>query len=255
MNVADWLRSLGLSQYEAAFRESEIDADVLPELTEQHLKDLGVSLGHRLKMLRAIRALAEHTSVKEQPAPLPEAKPHARAERRQLTVMFCDLVGSTALSQGIDPEDLRAVIRSFQDAAAGAIGRFEGHVAKFMGDGVLAYFGYPRAHEDDAERAVRAGIALVEAVGGLKHGDRAALEVRVGIATGLAVVGDIVGEGGAREEAAVGEMLNLAARLQQIATPDTVVVAPATRALLGQVFELESRGAQVPRYSRASSIR
>jgi class 3 adenylate cyclase len=209
MDVVDWLRTLGLGQYEGAFRESDIDFGVLPELNDQHLKDLGVSLGHRLKMLRAIRTLAEYTPVKEQPARLPEAKPHAQAERRQLTVMFCDLVGSTALSQGMDPEDLRAVIRSFQDTAAGAIGRFEGHVAKFMGDGVLAYFGYPRAHEDDAERAVRAGIALVEAVGGLKHGGRAALEVRVGIATGLAVVGDIVGEGGA-----LSRVVNLESRLE-----------------------------------------
>jgi class 3 adenylate cyclase/tetratricopeptide (TPR) repeat protein len=235
--IAEWLDAIGLAKYQTVFADNEIDWSLLPKLTEADLKELGLPFGPRKKLLEAIASLSAT------PVAASSGKPR-EAERRQLTVVFCDLVGSTALSQGMDPEDLRAVIRSFQDAAAGAITRFEGHVAKFMGDAVLAYFGYPRAHEDDAERAVRAGIALVEAVRGLKHGERSALEVRVGIATGLAVVGDVVGEGGAREETAVGEMLNLAARLQQIATPGAVVVAPATRALLGQMFELESLGAK-----------
>jgi class 3 adenylate cyclase len=233
--IDDWLEAIGLAKYQKVFADNEIDWSLLPKLTDADLKELGLPLGPRKMLLEAIANLDA--------TPVATAGKPREAERRQLTVMFCDLVGSTALSQGMDPEDLRAVIRSFQDAAAGAIVRFEGHVAKFMGDGVLAYFGWPRAHEDDAERAVRAGLALVEAVHGLEHG--VALDVRVGIATGLAVVGDVVGEGSAREEAAVGEMLNLAARLQQIATPGTVVVAQATRALLGQVFELESQGAQI----------
>jgi class 3 adenylate cyclase len=235
--IAEWLEAIGLAKYQSVFADNEIDWSLLPKLTDLDLKELGLPLGPRKKLLEAI------ANLDVTPAAASVGKPR-EAERRQLTVVFCDLVGSTALSQGMDPEDLRAVIRSFQDAAAGAIVRFEGHVAKFMGDGVLAYFGYPRAHEDDAERAVRAGLALVEAVRGLKHGESIALDVRVGIATGLAVVGDVVGEGGAREEAAVGEMLNLAARLQQIAAPGAVVISPATKALLGQMFELESQGRQ-----------
>jgi class 3 adenylate cyclase len=153
--VAQWLDAIGLAKYQTVFADNEIDWSLLPKLTEADLKEFGLPLGPRKKLLEAIATLDATPVVASAVKP--------RAERRQLTVVFCDLVGSTALSQGMDPEDLRAVIRSFQDAAAGAIVRFEGHVAKFMGDGVLAYFGYPRAHEDDAERAVRAGIALVEA--------------------------------------------------------------------------------------------
>ena len=234
--IAEWLEAIGLAKYQTVFADHEIDWSLLPKLTDADLKELGLPFGPRKKLLEAV------ANLDTAPVALSAGKPR-EAERRQLTVLFCDLVGSTALSQGTDPEDLRVVIRSFQDAAAGAVARYEGHVAKFMGDGLLAYFGYPVAHEDDAERAVRAGIALVEAVRGLKHGSRAALDVRVGIATGLVVVGDVVGEGAAREEAAVGEMLNLAARLQQIAAPGAVVVAAATKALLGQLFELESQGA------------
>ncbi|TIW61020.1 MAG: hypothetical protein E5V49_13080 [Mesorhizobium sp.] len=234
--IAEWLEAIGLAKYQTVFADNEIDWSLLPRLTDADLKELGLPLGPRKKLLEAIANLDA--------TPVATAEKPRQAERRQLTVVFCDLVGSTALSQGMDPEDLRAIIRSFQDAAAGAIARFEGHVAKFMGDGVLAYFGYPRAHEDDAERAVRAGIALVEAIHGLRNGEVTALDARVGIATGLAVVGDVVGEGGAREEAAVGETLNLAARLQQIAAPGAVVVAAATKTLLGQVFEFESLGPQ-----------
>jgi hypothetical protein len=163
MDVGDWLRTLGLGQYEAAFRESEIDAEVLSELNDQHLKDLGVVLGHRLKILRALRELAATASSTAQVGPPSEPQPRVAAERRQLTVMFCDLVGSTALSARLDPEDMREIIGAFQHCCSGVITKFGGYVAKFMGDGVLAYFGYPQAHEDDAERAVRAGLALVQA--------------------------------------------------------------------------------------------
>ncbi len=250
MDIGAWLRNLGLERYEAAFRDNEIDAEVLPTLTAEDLKDLGVTvIGHRRKLLNAIAALAEAA----EPAPGPQteagegAKASARArpaeaERRQLTVMFVDLVGSTELSARLDPEDMREVIRAYQDACAGVITRFEGFVAKFMGDGVLAYFGYPRAHEDEAERAVRAGLALAATVGGLSVRDGEALAARIGIATGLVVVGDLVGEGAAREQAVVGDTPNLAARLQGIAPPGQVVIADATRRLLGAGFALEDLG-------------
>jgi len=152
--IADWLIKLGMSEYVERFAENDIEIDVLSELTDQDLERLGVSLGHRRRMLRAIRELVGPAPAAAQPA-VTEPKPQDTAERRQLTVMFCDLVGSTALSAGLDPEDMREVIRAYQDACSGAIARYDGFVAKFMGDGVLAYFGFPRAHEDDAERAVQ----------------------------------------------------------------------------------------------------
>jgi class 3 adenylate cyclase/tetratricopeptide (TPR) repeat protein len=239
--IAQWIASLGLDKYAGAFADAEIDLDVLRDLTEADLERLGIPLGPRKKLLKAIAALRDAgaggaTVVTSSPSTATPPRPEA--ERRQLTVMFADMVGSTALSQGMDPEELREVIRSFQDAAAGAVARFDGYVAKFMGDGLLAYFGWPQAHEDDAERAVRAGLALVEVAGQLKHPQ----QVRVGIATGLVVVGDVLGAGGAREEAAIGETLNLAARLQGEAPPGGVLVAPETRALLGGLFELEALG-------------
>ena len=174
----------------------------------------------------------------------PAALAHrSEAERRQLTVMFVDLVGSTALSARLDPEDMSALIRAYHNAVACEIARFEGHVAKFMGDGVLAYFGWPQAHEDDAERAVRAALAVVQAVGGLKTAD-GALAARVGIATGLVVVGDLIGQGAAQEEAVVGETPNLAARLQALAEPGKVIISRATRHLIGGLFELTDLGPQ-----------
>jgi class 3 adenylate cyclase/tetratricopeptide (TPR) repeat protein len=239
MDVGTWLSGLGLSQYEAVFRESEIDADVLTELTDQHLKDLGVALGHRLRMLRAIRELADDAPVKAS-----SAKPQDAADRRQLTVMFCDLVDSTALTAQLDPEDMGDVLRAFQRAVAAAVARFDGHVAKWTGDGASVYFGYPRAHEDDAERATRASIALVEAVGKLRRERGIALEVRIGISTGLVVVGELIGEGEARERGVVGDTPNLASRLQTLAEPDTVVVSESTRRLLGRNFELQPLGPQ-----------
>src|SRR5215471_6400998 len=170
MDVGGWLRNLGLGQYEALFRVSDIDADILPELTEVDLEKLGVSLGHRKRLLRVISGLAAAGTLAA-PAASTDPKPQDGAERRQLTVMFCDLVGSTALSVRFDPEELRDELRAYQNAVSGVVARYDGLVAKYMGDGVLIYFGYPRAHEDDAERAVRAGLEIAAAVTRLEtHG-------------------------------------------------------------------------------------
>jgi class 3 adenylate cyclase/tetratricopeptide (TPR) repeat protein len=249
MDIVVWLRSLGLGRYEAAFRENEIDETVLPGLTAEDLKELGVAaLGHRRKLLDAIAALRTDAGGKAASADVatasnaPSASPDDRAERRQVTVMFSDLVGSTALSARMDPEDLRALISAYQKCVAETVQRFGGFVAKYMGDGVLIYFGYPQAHEDDAERAVRAGLELVAAVSDLKT--HAPLQTRVGIATGLVVVGDLIGSGASQEQAIVGETPNLAARLQGVAEPNKVVLAEGTRKLLGSLFELEDLGPQ-----------
>jgi class 3 adenylate cyclase/predicted ATPase len=237
MDIATWLRSLGMQQYEAAFRDNAVDATVLPELTAEDLKDLGVNLvGHRRKLLAAIAALNSDGDA------APEAvTPAAAAERRQLTVMFCDLVGSTALSTRLDPEDLREVIAVYHRAVAGIVTGFDGFVSRYMGDGVLVYFGYPQAHEDDAERAVRAGLGAIDAVSRLDV-ESVKLETRVGIATGLVVVGDLIGAGSAQEQSVVGETPNLAARLQTLAEPDTVVIAATTRRLVGDLFEYRDLG-------------
>ena len=247
MDIVVWLRSLGLGKYEAAFRENEIDETVLASLTHETLKELGVTaVGHRLKLLDAIASLPKDASGKPSSVDAAttssalSAKPEDRAERRQVTVMFSDLVGSTALSARMDPEDLREVISAYQKCVAETVQRFGGFVAKYMGDGVLVYFGYPQAHEDDAERAVRAGLELVAAVGGLKT--HAPLQARVGIATRLVVVGDLIGSGASQEQAIVGETPNLAARLQGVAEPNSVVIAESTRKLLGNLFELEDLG-------------
>jgi class 3 adenylate cyclase/tetratricopeptide (TPR) repeat protein len=236
-------------KYEALFRENEIDETVLPSLTEEHLKQLGVTaLGRRVKLLDAIAALRNDASGRT-PAvdaatvsSTPSAHPEDRAERRQVTVMFSDLVGSTALSARMDPEDLREVISAYQKCVAETVQRFAGFVAKYMGDGVLVYFGYPQAHKDDAERAVRAALKLVAAVGGLKT--HAPLQTRVGIATGLVVVADLIGSGASQEQAIVGETPNLAARLQGIAEPNCVIIAESTRKLVGNLFELEALGSR-----------
>jgi class 3 adenylate cyclase/tetratricopeptide (TPR) repeat protein len=245
MDVGGWLRRLGLEQYEASFRENKIDDTVLPRLTAEDLKDLGVRfVGHRRRLLDAIAALRAESSA---PAPLSDAPLKTdkaakdTAERRQVTVMFADLVGSTALSARVDPEDLREVIAAYQTCVAEAVRRFGGFVAKYMGDGVLVYFGYPQAHEDDAERAVRSGLVLIESMKQLDADER--LRVRVGIATGLVVVGDLIGIGAAQEQAVVGETPNLAARLQAVAEPDSVVIAASTRRLIGGLFEYDDLGA------------
>src|SRR5215469_11788253 len=267
MDIAAWLRGLDLERYEAAFRENEIDWALLPKLTAEDLKDLGIVLvGHRRKLLEAIAQLSA-ANVPPDPippapsgvspfstpgTPFPGAQPaapahpaeaRAEAERRQLTIMFCDLVGSTPLSTRLDPEDLRDVIGAYHRAVAEVVASFEGFVAKYMGDGVLAYFGYPRAHEDDAERAVRAGLALVEAVPRLELVAQAGLQVRIGIATGLVVVGDLTGSGEAQERSVVGETPNLAARLQEMAPTNGVMIAETTRRLLGDLFEYRDLGA------------
>src|SRR5215472_15191912 len=229
--IEEWLQTLGLPQYGPAFIAADIDLSVLPELTEADLERLGVTLGHGKKLLRAIAALAP---------PAPAAAPEA--ERRQVTVMFCDLVGSTALSARLDPEDLREVIGRYHACVADTVSRFDGFVAKYMGDGVLVYFGYPQAHEDDAEQAVRAGLALVDVVGELEA--PGPLQLRIGIATGLVVVGDLIGTGSAQEPAIVGETPNLAARLQALAEPNAVVIAESTRRLIGARFEVADLGLQ-----------
>ena len=240
--IADWLEKLGMSEYAGRFAENRIDFSVLRDLTDQDLKDLGVVLGDRRKILRAISELAGAAPATSQVHAVTEPRPQDAAERRQVTVMFSDLVGSTALSARMDPEDLREVISAYQKCVAEAVRRFGGFVAKYMGDGVLVYFGFPMAHEDDAERAVRAGLELVASVGALKT--HAPLQTRVGVATGLVVVGSLIGSGASQEQAIVGETPNLAARLQGIAEPNSVVIAESTRKLVGNLFELEDLGAQ-----------
>ncbi len=244
MDIGGWLRSLGLEQYEVAFRENAIDDSVLSSLTAEDLKELGVdAVGHRRKLLNAIAALRADADLK---AASPDAfstideSAKDTAERRQVTVMFSDLVGSTALSASMDPEDLRELISAYQKCVAETVRRFGGFVARYLGDGVVVYFGYPQAHEDDAERAVRAGLELITAVAGLKR--RAPQQVRVGIATGLVVVGYLIPSGESEERGMVGETPNLAARLQTIAEPNMVVIAESTRRLLGSFFQLDDLG-------------
>jgi class 3 adenylate cyclase/tetratricopeptide (TPR) repeat protein len=246
-DLRGWLRAQNLEQLAETFEANDIDIDILSELTDGDLEKLGVSIGNRRRLLKAIS---------EGTAKSPESKAASTealgafapseatgAERRQVTVLFCDMVGSTALSEAVDPELLGALIRRYQDAAAGAIGRYGGFVAKFMGDGVLAYFGFPHAFEDAAERAVRAAIGILAQIGKIARPDGAALQARVGIATGLVVVGEIIGAGSAQERTIVGETPNLAARLQALAAPNTILISEATQNLLGGLFELESAGA------------
>jgi class 3 adenylate cyclase/predicted ATPase len=237
MDVAKWLRGLGLEQYAPAFRDNDIDAKVLRRLTGEDLRELGVrSIGHRRRLLDAISALGAVMANVDVTTASHDVPPMGEAERRQLTVMFCDLVGSTELAARLDPEDLRDVIGAYHRAVAGVVTSFEGFVAKYMGDGVLIYFGYPQANEDDAEHAVRAGLGAIQAVVRLDV-KSVKLQARVGIATGLVVVGDLIGEGSAQEQSVVGETPNLAARLQAPAAPDAVVIAAATRRLVGDLFE------------------
>ena len=244
MDIGDWLRQLGLERYEQAFRDNDIVPSVLPALTDADLKELGLTLGHRRLLLKAIHELERTgTAADARPSEPTRAPASATAERRQLTVLFCDLVGSTQLSAQLDPEDVGAVIRSYQERCGEVVSRWEGHIAKYMGDGVLAYFGWPRAHEDDAERAVRAGLDLSKEVGQLSATDGAPLSARIGIATGVVMVGDLVGEGAAQERRVVGDTPNLAARLQALAEPGAVVISEGTRRLLGGLFELADLGA------------
>jgi len=263
-DIAKWLESQGLGEYVEAFANNKIDADVLPSLTSDDLKELGfAAVGDRRRLLRAIASLSapdigqRHEGAA---APVTSAEPSQEVspERRQLTVMFCDLVGSTPLSVEFDPEDVADVIRSYHTSCTKIVGRWDGHIAKFMGDGVLVYFGWPRAHEDDAERAVEAGLELTLAVSTLDTAIGRPMAARVGIATGLVMVGETTGTGTARERAVVGETPNLAARLQGIAEPGTVVVAASTRQLLGNLFETAELGEHLlkgfPEPVRASRV-
>jgi class 3 adenylate cyclase/tetratricopeptide (TPR) repeat protein len=240
-SVAEWLASLGLSKYTQLFAENGIDYSVLQDLTDGDLKELGVLLGHRRAILRAIAQTDESAGSFASVAAVPVQRDDA--DRRQLTVMFCDLVGSTSLSKRLDPEDMREVIGAYYKVCADIANEAGGFVAKYMGDGVLVYFGYPQAHEDDAERAVGAGLALVRAIGRLDAaaGDR--LRARIGIATGVVVVGDLKGDGQAQERGVVGETPNLAARLQTLANPGTVVISASTKRLTGALFEYRDLGA------------
>ena len=249
MDIDSWLRGIGLGQYTEIFHANDIDGELLSRLTNDDLKDIGVaSFGHRKKLLEAIAELAGAPAALALPSiPIAEAPPisasvEAAGERRQVTVMFSDLVGSTALSARMDPEDLREVISAYQKCVAETVQRFGGFVAKYMGDGVLIYFGYPQAHEDDADRAVRAGLEVIAAVSALKSA--VPLQTRVGIATGMVVVGDLIGSGEAQERGIVGETPNLAARLQGIAEPNMVVIADGTRQLIGDLFELQYLGSK-----------
>ncbi len=250
--ISPWLRELGLDEYSALFAEHKIDFEVLSELTESDLKDLDIPLGHRKKLLKAIAALdGPDAPVPREGSEIPPAAKTGAstdAERRQVTIMFCDLVGSTELSGQMDAEDLRALIAQYQDACRAAIAKYEGFIARYMGDGVLAYFGYPKSHEEDPERAVLAGLALLESIHSLNEqatkSARSELAVRIGIATGLVVVGDLIGEGASRESPVIGETPNIAARLQSLAEPNTIVIANSTHRLTGQAFEYHALGAR-----------
>ena len=238
--IADWLEQLGMSEYAKCFAENRIDVSVLCYLTDQDLKEIGIPLGHRRKILAAISELTSVAASMHKSGGLMEPDIRDSAERRQVTVMFVDLVDSVGLSGRMDPEDLREVISDYQNCAAKTVGHFDGFVARYMGDGVLVFFGYPCAQEDDAERAVRAGLELIAAVAGLRT--RASLQARVGIATGLVVVGDLIGSGDARERSIVGDTPNLAARLQGVAESNTVVICDVTRRILGNLFEIKDLG-------------
>src|SRR6202166_1083072 len=240
MDIGGWLRGLGLGQYEATFRESEVDAEVLPELTESDLSQLGVPLGHRKRLLKAIAALG---AAEKAPAtalrPLQEEAVSHGGERRQLTVMFCDLVGSTALSEKLDPEELRSLLHAYRILCGDVIARYDGFVARYVGDGILTYFGWPTAHEEDAERAVRAALEIVHTI--KRASSTEDLSVRICVATGAVVVGETAGAGD-QSKLAVGSTPNLAARLQGLATADQIVIAASTCRLVGKAFELSDLG-------------
>src|SRR5262245_21861737 len=238
--IAEWLASIGLSEYAQRFADNGIDVSVIRDLTEQDLKDLGVLLGHRRRILRAIAELERVAPAPTETATEPALRDEP--ERRHLTVMICDLVGSTALSARLDPEDMRAVIDAYHAACARITRTYDGFLAEFRGDGILTYFGYPIAHEDDAERTVRAALDIIAAVARLETHAAEPLAVRIGIATGLVVIGDLSREGALREHAVVGDTPNLAARHQALAEPGTIVVTASTRRLLGDLFRLRDLG-------------
>ena len=247
-DIENWLSQLGLEKHAPLFIEAEVDFETLPDLVEEDLKELGLPLGPRRKIWAAIQRLRQPSAS---PSPADESRDNpitsgtADAERRQLTVMFVDLVGSTQMATRLDAEDMREVITRFQNTVAGVVGRFEGFVAKFMGDGVLCYFGWPRANEDDAERAVRAGLAIIEEVkkqSAPNPGGPTPLATRIGLATGVVIVGDLIGSGATQEAAVVGETPNLAARLQDLAEPNELVLPKDTVRLLGTGYRVRSMG-------------
>jgi class 3 adenylate cyclase/tetratricopeptide (TPR) repeat protein len=243
--LRQWLEKESLNEYVELFREHDIRFSDLAHLTEEDVREIGLPLGARRRLLTALESLGEVSRSTESPrSTAVHAADLGEAERRHLTVMFCDLVGSTTLAEELDPEDLRDVIRTFQDGCAGAITRFGGYIARYVGDGQLVYFGFPHAHEDDAERAVRAALEIVSSIGRFLEDQERRLQVRIGIASGQVVVGDIVGEGSAQEQTVVGETPNLAARLQSLAEPDSIVIGDSTRDLAGAAFEYEDLGLQ-----------
>ena len=248
--VKNWLEALGLGQHALLFAENNIDDEVLSELTDEDFKVLGLSLGHRKKLLKAIAALATSCAAEAAPRSDPASQPLANVsrlsegERRHLTVIFCDLVDSTTLAEQLDLEDYRDLIRRYQDTCAGIVSRFEGYIGQYVGDGLVVYFGFPRAHEDDAERAVRAALRIPISVGNLAPSHGRAVKVRIGVATGVVLVGDIIGEGASQQQAVSGETVNLASRLQGLANPNSVVIGAGTRELLGDQFDYEDLGPQ-----------
>lgn len=250
--IPSWLRELGLGEYAALFAEHKIDFEVLAELSESDLKDLDIPLGHRKKLMKAIAALgaadAPAPRFENHVLPAVDAGAAGDAERRQVTIMFCDLAGSTELSGQLDPEDLRTLIADYQDACRSAIAEYDGFIARYMGDGVLAYFGYPKSHEEDPERAVLAGLDLLESIRQMNENPTKRVDtdlaVRIGIATGMVVVGDLIGEGASRESPVIGETPNIAARLQSLADPNTIVIARSTHQLTGQAFDYRALGPQ-----------
>ncbi len=249
--LRDWLRGNKLEQYADIFEANDIDLDILPDLNEHDLEQLGLSLGNRRRLLKAIASRGAEVAPSKPSDP--GGTSSGDATRRQVTVLFADMVGSTALSGKVDPELLGGLIRRYQDATAGAIGRYGGFVAKFMGDGVLAYFGFPLAFEDAAERAVRAAIAIMAEVGGIELPDTTRVQARIGIATGLVVVGEIIGSGTAQERTIVGETPNLAARLQALAEPDTILVERSDPELAGWI--VRARAHRRPRIERIRPAR
>jgi class 3 adenylate cyclase/tetratricopeptide (TPR) repeat protein len=246
-SFAEWLHAVGLERYAPVFVENGVDFDVVGDLSDDDLRGLGLTLGDRKRLLQALGALSPSSARPSAPPPVAHVPAPGStgpsAERRQLTVLFCDLVGSTELSRKLDPEDYRELVQNYQSACTEVVSRFDGHIAQYLGDGLLVYFGFPLAHEDDAQRAVRAGLGVVEAVSGLVT-PSGSLTIRAGIHTGLVVVGE-VGSGSSQERLALGDTPNLAARLQTLAAPGTVLVSDQTRRLLGGEFEVRDTGTHV----------
>ena len=240
LETEQWLSPLGLQKYAQVFVDNDIGPDIIGELTDADLKELGVTLGDRKRLRNALADLQSGSGDR----PAASLNDSEEAERRHLTVMFCDLVGSTALSAHYDPEDLSEIVRTYQDTCAGIVSRYEGYIAQYLGDGILVYFGYPRAHEDDAERALRTGLEIIERIQELTLRPELKLSTRIGIATGVVLVGKITGEASTKDQVVLGETPNLAARLQGLAEPNQLVIADDTHHLCGELFEYRNMGSQ-----------